>query len=336
MEQAAQDFASSLHPVTSIFFGGGTPSLLGPELLLDLLARCRQHFPLAPTVEISLEANPGSVDASSLQVLRQAGFNRLSLGVQSFNEQEVQRLGRGHSAAQAIESVHLARQAGFRNLSLDLMYGLPGQAVQDWQATLEQALDLAPEHLSIYELTVEPGTVFARMGQEELDLPKEEDLLAMLDLTLQRLQQAGYQRYEISNYARDGFQCRHNCNYWNTGAWLGLGPGAVTCLGGTRYSSPADLEGFCQGIEAGQRLWEEEERLSPEAQFREAVIMGLRMRAGLSLADLNKRFGLDVQHYYGKRLERLQQGGWVDLSQGRIRLTQEGLLLANAVMAELV
>ena len=335
IEQAAQEFAAFLHPVTSIFFGGGSPSLLASDLLEELLASCRRHFIIAEAVEISLEANPGTVSAAKLQHLRRAGFNRLSLGIQSFHNQDLQRLGRGHSAAEALESVRWARQAGFTNLSVDLMYGLPEQQVQDWQATLDQALNLAPEHLSIYELTVEPDTVFAQR-REDLALPSEESVLKMLDLTLHHLGQAGYQRYEISNYARPGFQCQHNRNYWNTGDWLGFGPSAVSCIKSRRYLTPADIEGFCHRIEAGQKLWQEEEQLTPEARFRESLIMGLRMTEGLSLADIEQRFGLNVRNYYGEGLERLEKLGLLDLSQGRIRLTQAGLLLANTVMAELV
>ncbi|WP_417909672.1 radical SAM family heme chaperone HemW [Candidatus Electronema sp. PJ] len=324
-------------PLTSIFFGGGTPTLLPAKALQGLLADCLHSFPALEEAEISIEVNPATVDLSALQTLRQAGFNRLSIGVQSLQDKELQRLGRPHSAQDAVQTVQLARQAGFTNLNLDLMYGLPGQTLRSWQETLAQALALQPQHLSLYELTIEKGTPFARQqAQGALLLPDEETGLQMLVATQLMLSSADFHRYEISNYALPGFACRHNLNYWRNGEYFGLGPGAVSCLQGKRRSAVADWREFCRLMEDGQQVWQEEEHLENEAAFRETVVMGLRMLDGVSLPELRRRFGLDAQVYYGETLLRLMQQGLLEIVQEKLRLTAQGLLLANTVMAELV
>lgn len=328
---------ASKRPLTSIFFGGGTPTMLPPAALSSLLAACLHSFPCADEPEISLEVNPATVDGSGLTLLRQAGFNRLSIGVQSLQDGELRRLGRPHSAADAVQTAQLARQAGFTNINLDLMYGLPGHTLATWQDTLTQALALQPQHLSIYELTIEEGTPFARQqDQGSLLLPNEDTVLRMLEETQRLLHGAGFHRYEISNYALPGCECRHNINYWQNGEYIGVGPGAVSCLSGIRRSAVADVREFCRLIESGQSVWEEEERLAPEAAFRETVIMGLRMTDGVSLEALRHRFGINAEAYYGATLARLIQQGLLDLASGQLRLTEQGLLLANTVMAELV
>ncbi len=328
---------SSPRPLTSIFFGGGTPTMLPPESLRQLLAECLQQFSCTEDAEISIEVNPATVDLPALRILRQAGFNRLSIGVQSFQDNELRRLGRPHTAADAAQTVRLARKAGFSNLSLDLMYGLPGQTLQTWQATLEQALCLTPQHLSIYELTIEEGTPFAHQQERgELPLPDEDSVLRMVEITQQMTGNAGFRRYEISNYALPGFECRHNLNYWQNGEWLGLGPGAVFSINGTRCTAIADVEEYCRRVESGQEVWQEEETLEPEAAFRESVVIGLRMTDGIALDTLRRRFGIDAEAYYGATLARLIRLGMLELTQRQLRLTAQGLLLANTVMADLV
>ena len=323
--------------LTSIFFGGGTPTLLSPETLNKLLADCRELFPCADGAEISIEVNPATVDADGLALLRRAGFNRLSIGVQSLNDAELRRLGRPHTAADAARTVRMARQAEFENINLDLMYGLPGQTLRNWRTCLDHALALQPKHLSIYELTIEAGTPFARQEEQgRLSLPDEETVLLILEATQQLVEQAGYQRYEISNYAEPGYRCRHNINYWQNGEYIGLGAGAVAFLDGTRCAALADAEQFCERLENGEKVWAEKETLDREAAFRETIIMGLRMTAGISLAELQERFGIDTEIYYRENLHRLLRQGLLHIAQGRLQLTDQGLLLANTVMAELV
>ncbi len=324
--------------VSTIFFGGGTPSILAPAELAGLLALCRRLFPVpAAGVETTVEVNPATVDRRALDLLRRAGFNRVSIGVQSLDDRLLGRIGRVHTAADAVRTVRSARQAGFANLGLDLMYGLPGQDLATWRRTLEQALALAPDHLSLYELTLEEGTPFARRAAAgELLLPDEEEVLAMMALGRELAEGAGLRRYEISNYARSGHECRHNINYWQNGSYIGLGAGAVSCLSGRRLTAVADVEAFCRRLAAGEPVWSDEERLTPAARFRETVVMGLRMIRGVDLVGLEARFGMDARSHYGPTLERLLDQGLLAVHDGRLCLTARGLPLANRVMAELV
>ena len=339
IRQVASNTPARLYRLKTIFFGGGTPTILSADILADILNSCLDAFPCneEKRLEISIEANPATTDIQGLRTLRRAGFNRLSIGVQSFNDQELRLLGRPHSALDARRIFHNARQAGFTNINLDLMYGLPGQTTEDWQQSLERALALAPEHLSLYELTIEEDTVFgAQKSRGLLHLPREEEVLAMLAETEILTRQAGFLRYEISNYARAGFQCQHNINYWHNRSYIGLGPGAVTCLDDTRYTAAKDIEQFARQMNAEQTAWRENERLTREERFRETVIMGLRMLDGVSLKELKQRFGINLVNYYGSTLTSLIEQQLLVIDQERLHLTSRGLLLANTVMAELV
>jgi len=322
----------------TVFFGGGTPSILPVEALAGLLADICRLFPLSgEQPEITIEVNPGTIDASGLQQLRRAGFNRISIGVQSLNDRELQQLGRIHSGAEALATIASARRAGFDNCSFDLMYGLPGQTVDGWRETLDRALALAPVHLSMYELTVEAGTPFYMQAEQQLwALPAEDEVLAMMAVTETAVGRSGLARYEISNYAVSGRECRHNCNYWQNGAYLGFGPGAVSAFGRGRRATVADLSAFCRLLAEGQPVWPEVEHLETEAAFRETVIMGLRMLSGVSVSALRQRFGLDLTIYYGQTLNLLLDQDLLVFQGDRLMLTSKGLLLANRVMAELV
>ena len=321
----------------SVFFGGGTPSLLPVQHLIAILQAARQALDIADDVECSLEANPGTVDAASFRALRQAGFNRLSLGVQSLHDTELQRLGRIHTAAEVRAAVAAARTAGFENLNLDLMYGLAGQSPADWQDCLEQALTLNPDHLSLYELTPEEETPLAlALERGELRLPEEEEVLTMMAITQKLLAATPLTRYEISNFARPGRECRHNVNYWENGLYLGLGPGAVSFFGGVRRAVRPGLTRYQQRALKGVSPWEEEERLDREAAFRESVVMGLRMIQGVSATALRARFGLDLRSFYGPTLDRLLAQEFLVWRGDQLALTDRGLVLANPVMAELV
>lgn len=325
--------------VATIFVGGGTPSVLGPELLASLLAEIRRGLTLhQEEIETSLEVNPATIAEQQMTELRRGGYNRISIGIQSLDDRELQVLGRIHSAREGLQAVAAARRAGFERINIDLMYGLPGQSRKSWNETLQKALELQPDHLAIYELTIEDGTPFAeRMQQGGMRLPTEDEIIAMAELTEQTTAAAGLPRYEISNYARPGMECRHNINYWRNGWYLGLGPGAVSCLAGKRYTAVPDVEEFCRRIETAERWWSELEELDNEARFRETVIMGLRMTEGLLLKEMNARFGLDVITYYGEILAQLERQGLVRILPDRLCLTRKkGMLLANQVLRELV
>lgn len=324
-------------PLSTLFLGGGTPTLLDGKDLAEIVTGCAELFGLDNGAEISVEANPKTIDPHTLALLRQSGVTRLSIGVQSFHDRELQLLGRPHNAKDATQAVRLARAAGFTNISLDLMYGLPGQTPESWQRSLEQAISLAPAHLSLYELTIEQGTpYFQQQAQGLLTLPEEEAVAAMDRITATLCRKAGLIQYEISNYARPGCECRHNINYWRNGPYLGLGAGAVACVDGCRRQTIPDPRRYCELIESGQPVILDEERLEPEASFRETGVMGLRMIEGVSREELQKRYGLDVPDYYGATLVRLIDQGLLELTTSHLRLTARGRMFANQVMAELV
>jgi len=323
--------------IDTIFFGGGTPSVLPVSLLTLMLDQCRQGFAMKNGLEISIEVNPATVNLGDLRQLFQAGFNRLSIGAQSLSDRDLLVLGRPHTAADVHDAVDMGRKAGFSTISLDLMYGLPGQTVSDWQEVLLQALRLEPDHLSIYELTVEPGTIFAELQKlGKLNLPEEDRVLEIMDLTRTEVIKMGFHRYEISNYALPGKECRHNINYWRNGSYIGSGAGAVSCLSGCRKKAVEDVEAFCRMVESGLEPWTGKEKLDPPGRFRETVIMGLRMTAGVSFSELQDRFGIDLPSYYGSMLSGLKDQGLVIQDHDRLRLSPRGLLVANSVMAELV
>jgi len=321
----------------TLFIGGGTPTIYDGNELADLVRLCLTSFNFREDAEITVEGNPNTVNEQALAELRRAGVNRLSLGVQAFSDRLLAGLGRSHTMAEADAAIGAARRAGFTNINLDLMYGLPGQGAADWQDSLAQALAHAPEHLACYELTIEEGTPFGRMVDTgELILPDEEEALAMAELTHAFLAQAGLQRYEISNYAAPGRECRHNLNYWRNGGYLGLGAGAVSCLSGFRFGTVQEPEVFTRLVQAGELPLADGECLPLTARFRESVVMGLRMLEGVSFARLQRQFGLTPPEYYGKILEDLQQQGLVAVSKESLRLTEAGLPVANQVLAQLV
>jgi len=322
---------------SSLFLGGGTPTILDSRQLTNLLAHLRSAFTFNIGAEISAETNPNTVNPEKLAALRKAGVNRLSIGIQSFADSVLRRIGRSHTAAEGRLAVSLAREAGFTNLSLDLIYGLPGQTPAHFRDSLEQAADLGPEHLSVYQLSLDPGSRFAELADSgQLELPDEESETEMAETTVAYLGAAGYQRYEISNYARPGHQCRHNLNYWRNRSYLGLGAGAVACLSGLRLRNTPVPERYIEAWSAGQPAWVEAEALGREASFRETVIMGLRLLEGVELQELRERFGLDPHQYYGRTLERLLARGLLEETATHLRLTAPALPVANQVLSELV
>ena len=322
---------------STLFIGGGTPTIYGGNELADLVALCLKSFTFAEEPEVTVEANPNTVTVPMLTSLRRAGVNRLSLGVQAFSDRLLGALGRSHTKGEAHAAIAGARRAGFANINLDLMYGLPGQSATEWRESLDQALACGPEHLACYELTIEEETPFAGLVERgELILPEEEEALAMAELTHDLLAKAGLPRYEISNYAAPGNQCRHNLNYWRNGSYLGLGAGAVSCLSGFRFNTVREPETFAALVQKGELPLDEGECLPLAARFRESVVMGLRMTEGVSLALLQRRFGLTPAGYYGKMLEELQQQGLIVLAPDSLRLAEAGLPVANQVLSRLV
>jgi len=335
---AAHPWVATLHFAT-LYIGGGTPTMYSHEALANLIETCRASFTFNSTdmAEITVEANPNTITLEKLQTLKRAGVNRLSIGCQSFSDPLLQILGRSHSGADAEAAVRHARAADFDNISLDLMYGLPEQTVADWRQTLETAVGLEPDHFSFYELTIEEDTPFAgQLRAGEIVLPDEETVLQMEAVGREMMNVTGYERYEISNYARPGFQCRHNTIYWQNNTYLGLGAGAVSFFDGFRVRNVAEYANYSRLVHDGKYPFRDGECLSLEASFRETVIMGLRMTGGVSCHRLEQRYGLTLSAYYGNTLKRLIQEKLLERRQDRLRLTDKGLLFANQVLAQLV
>lgn len=316
-------------PFETVFFGGGTPSLLPPRRVAQILATAGELFGFDPQAEITLEANPGTVTAASLEGYRAAGVNRLSLGLQSLQPANLQRLGRIHSGDQARQAVTLARAAGFNNLSLDLIFGLPGQTLVALQAELEDFLALEPEHLSVYGLTIEEETPFHHQYRRgELSLPEDETAAAMFLALHQQLAQRGYDHYEISNYARPGYPCRHNQRYWQRLPYLGVGAGAHSFQAqgfGSRWSVAPDLQRYAQRLAAGLDPAEQLESFDQRGAMAETIYLGLRTAQGVAEADFRARFGFGVGEAFTTAVAKC--GGHLTFDDGHWRLRPEGWLL---------
>jgi len=323
--------------VETVFLGGGTPTLLSTSRLKQILSICYSTFSVSPEAEISIEANPGTVTRDKLAALFESGINRLSIGVQSFNDQELKTISRIHSATEAIKAVEMAQAVGFNNLSVDLMYGLPGQSTRSWKTSLKTALSLGIKHISIYNLTVEERTPLEKLVREKkLQLPDDEEIEIMDRITTECTAIEGFEQYEISNYAKTGYQSRHNITYWENRDYFGVGAGAVSCLNGNRRRNIANPKEYCCFVENGKSVTIEEETLEHDASFRETVIMGLRMNRGVSLLMLEKRYGISIEKYYGSTLQQLIADRLLEKVTGFLRLTDKGRPFANGVMAELV
>ncbi len=321
-------------PLTSVYFGGGTPTTLCPDRLADIFAHIRHAFPIRRDAEITLEAHPETVTAEGLGLLVRAGFNRISFGIQSMDEHELIRVGRRSSLGTARRAVEAARLAGFTNINLDLMYGLPGQTVESWLATLRETLSLLPTHISCYALTIEEGTSLnvARHRGEVVE-PDEERQNQMEDAAQEILTGAGYVRYELSNYAQPGFACRHNLLYWTDGEYLGLGPSAQSYLNGCRFGNVENLNTYHRLLEAGRIPVEAIERLSPRQRLREAIVFGLRLIEGID-QDLLEQ---DADHpSVTEAIGRLLEEALLESRAGKIRLTERGRRVADSIAVELI
>lgn len=321
----------------TLFIGGGTPTCLPSDQLQRIIHCALDLFGAVPGAEISVEANPGTIDVRYLESLGKAGVNRLSLGVQSFDNRELALIGRIHNDREACTAIEVAGTAGFDTINLDLMYGLPGQTPASWLKSLEKGLAFCPEHLSLYQLTVEPDTPFHSLLQSNsISLPAEEEIMEMDEITRQLCGSAGLHLYEISNYATKGHHCRHNINYWQNADYLAAGASAVSCLLGVRERRIADPGEYIRMINQKESVIIEREKLSREDSFRETVIMGLRMVEGVSQGILQERYGLDLQEYYGSTLKKILELGFLELTDTHLRITKKGWPLSNRIMAELV
>jgi oxygen-independent coproporphyrinogen-3 oxidase len=320
-----------------LYFGGGTPSLLTPAEIKSLIDESRCSLGLAADAEITMEANPESVDAAALDGFREAGVNRLSFGVQSFRDAELERLGRLHSAERARQAIAAARRAGFDNVSVDLMMWLPGQDVQQWLASVEAAIEVAPDHLSLYILEVYPHLPL----RQEIDRhgwaqEGDDGAAEMYETAMSLLDAAGYQQYEISNVCRPGLESRHNLKYWTDGEWWGFGPGAHSTCRDHRWRNVSSTDDYVQRIRAGRTVVLDRRRLSNEERLGDALFTGLRLNRGIDLDLLSRRYAIDVWERFGARLAPYCEAGILLREDARLRLTRPGMLLANEVMAVFV
>ena len=319
------------HLVDTVYFGGGTPSYLGAKRLTKLLKTVLKKFKVARDAEITLEANPDSAgDWKELRTLRKCGFNRLSLGMQSADDAELAEIGRVHTMAQVSAAVEAARKAGFENLSLDLIYGLPRQTLEGWQHNLSAAVDLAPEHLSCYGLKVEEGTpLFAR--RDTAGLPGDEAQADMYLYTVEFLKAHGYGQYEISNFAKPGRASRHNLKYWTLGEYAGFGPGAHSDFGGVRYAYTKDLDAYIRGVRDHTPMLAENDRIPPLDRDTEWIMLGLRTTAGLDPRVFENRFRRRFACFL-PFLDQCAKAGYAVEEDGRWRLTPRGFLVSNQII----
>ncbi len=321
-------------PVETIFIGGGTPSVPDSGLIVEIMEHVRHAFHVADGAEISMEANPGTVTREKLTDYWKAGINRLSFGLQSANDRELKLLGRIHTWAEFLESFTLARECGFANLNIDLMSALPGQTCESWKETLSRVTDLDPEHISAYSLIIEEGTPFGeRYGSEEGRklLPDEDSEREMYHETKRFLKDCGYERYEISNYAKPGRECRHNIGYWTGVPYLGLGLGASSYLDGCRFTVNPDMK---QYLEEKPGMFTDIEKLTKKDMEEEFFYVGLRMTAGVSLSEFERRFGISAKEVYPGLMETFVQEKAARFEGDRFVLTDYGLDVSNYIMAQ--
>ena len=320
--------------VDTIFFGGGTPSLLEPEEIARLVDACRGAFAVAADAEITLETNPETSTRERMDGFRAAGVNRISFGVQSFREPELKRLGRIHSAERARAAVREARAAGFDNVSLDLMMWLPQQSAADWRENVDALIEVSPEHASLYLLELYPNAPLKEeMARAGWSLAPDDDAAEMYLWSLARLEAAGFTQYEISNVARPGMQSRHNLKYWQDGEWLGFGCGAHSTRDSARWKNIASTEEYISRLDAGYSVVTDRRVLTPETQLEEALFTGLRLADGLDFDTVGRRYGIDVWERYGDALRPSIEAGMAIRNGSRLRLSRDGMLLANEILS---
>ncbi|MCK9526874.1 MAG: radical SAM family heme chaperone HemW [Limnochordia bacterium] len=319
-------------PLNTIFIGGGTPSLLPPQELASFILFLRERLPFVANPEISIEANPHSLTAQGARILAQAGVNRVSLGVQAFQDHLLEAIGRVHRTGEVKESVAALKQAGITNINLDLMFGLPGQSREDWLRTLERAQDLEPTHLSCYGLILEEGTALARWVSEGLvAVPGDDEQAEMYEIALGVLKESGYEHYEISNFCLPGFRSEHNLLYWRNEPFIGLGSGATGYVEAMRYRNAADVQGYMESWSKGMPFYEEVDEVLRQQEMDETMMVGMRLLQGVDEAWFYRRYEVSFWDLYREAIEDLLARGLVQHKEGCLRVTEQGLRLENQV-----
>ena len=319
------------YEIVSVFIGGGTPSALKAEAIASIMRTLQEQFFFCEDAEVTIEANPGTVDLEKLTIYRNVGINRLSLGLQSTDAEELKLLGRIHSYEEFLKSYEWAREAGFSNINIDLMFAIPGQTGEAWRQHLYQVAELNPEHISAYSLIIEEGTPFA---EQNLDLPDEDTEYQMYEDTAEILERYGYRQYEISNYAKQGYMCRHNAGYWQRLEYLGFGLGASSLYGGMRFSNTRRMQEYLKESRNPDQIRKDVTVLSRNEQIEEFMFLGLRMTEGISEKKFEENFDVRLMDIYGDILQKYEETGFMEHIETKWRLTRKGIHVSNHILAD--
>ena len=319
------------YEIVSVFIGGGTPSALKAEAIASIMRTLQEQFFFCEDAEVTIEANPGTVDLEKLTIYRNVGINRLSLGLQSTDAEELKLLGRIHSYEEFLKSYEWAREAGFSNINIDLMFAIPGQTGEAWRQHLYQVAELNPEHISAYSLIIEEGTPFA---EQNLDLPDEDTEYQMYEDTAEILERYGYRQYEISNYAKQGYMCQHNAGYWQRREYLGFGLGASSLYGGMRFSNTHQMQEYLKESRNPDQIRKDVTVLSRNERIEEFMFLGLRMTEGISEKKFEENFDVRLMDVYGDILQKYEETGFMEHIETKWRLTRKGIHVSNHILAD--
>lgn len=319
------------YEIVSVFIGGGTPSALKAEAIASIMRTLQEQFFFCEDAEVTIEANPGTVDLEKLTIYRNVGINRLSLGLQSTDAEELKLLGRIHSYEEFLKSYEWAREAGFSNINIDMMFAIPGQTGEAWRQHLYQVAELNPEHISAYSLIIEEGTPFA---EQNLDLPDEDTEYQMYEDTAEILERYGYRQYEISNYAKQGYMCRHNAGYWQRREYLGFGLGASSLYGGMRFSNTRRMQEYLKESRNPDQIRKDVTVLSRNERIEEFMFLGLRMTEGISEKKFEENFDVRLMDVYGDILQKYEETGFMEHIETKWRLTRKGIHVSNHILAD--
>ena len=328
---------SNTNIIKTIFLGGGTPTTLTVYQLERILRECVKEFKVSPDAEITIEANPATIDIEQMKSIRQTGYNRISIGVQSFDKTELKLLDRAHGPEEVHSTVDCARKAGFDNLSLDLMFAVPNQSLSSWERNLDKALEKNPEHLSTYNLTIEQGTAFSKLQSNgKLIMPEDGHQLELYKKTIERLTKKGFHHYEISNFARQGKECKHNITYWENTNTLGLGAGASSYINGTRFKNINLPAHYIRQVKEEKIAVEHSETLEPRQAMGETIMLGLRLLKGISIHQFERRFQVSFTNLFKKIIHSLKEKELILIEDDHLRLSPKGLFLADSVILEFI
>ena len=322
---------TEVYEIVSVFIGGGTPSALKAEAIASIMRTLQEQFFFCEDAEVTIEANPGTVDLEKLTIYRNVGINRLSLGLQSTDAEELKLLGRIHSYEEFLKSYEWAREAGFSNINIDLMFAIPGQTGEAWRQHLYQVAELNPEHISAYSLIIEEGTPFA---EQNLDLPDEDTEYQMYEDTAEILERYGYRQYEISNYAKQGYMCRHNAGYWQRREYLGFGLGASSLYRGMRFSNTRRMQEYLKESRNPDQIRKDVTVLSRNERIEEFMFLGFRMTEGISEKKFEENFDVRLMDVYGDILQKYEETGFVEHIETKWRLTRKGIHVSNHILAD--